>query len=134
MHAAQNRTNHPTSGDLNTTAVNNDDGKPGEFLAEPCREAGGRLRELTTPLVEGVLGRTHLLEGTEGSTPRALRQKDDGISSKADRSTLLSKPDGVTGRQKARKIKVSLIPLQTERASKNAENVRSLAGPGPGPF
>jgi hypothetical protein len=50
MHAAQNRTNHPTSGDLNTTAVNNDDGKPGEFLAEPCREAGGRLRELTTPL------------------------------------------------------------------------------------
>ena len=35
---------------VNATAVNNDDGKPGEFLAEPCREAGGRLRELTTPL------------------------------------------------------------------------------------
>jgi hypothetical protein len=27
--------------------VNNDDGKPGKFLAEPCREAGGRLRELS---------------------------------------------------------------------------------------
>jgi len=33
----------------NATAVNNDDGEPGEFLAELCKEAADRLRELTTP-------------------------------------------------------------------------------------
>ncbi len=30
---------------VNPTAVNNDDGKPGEFLAELCNEVAGRLRE-----------------------------------------------------------------------------------------
>jgi hypothetical protein len=30
---------------VNPTAVNNDDGKPGEFLAELCREAASRLRK-----------------------------------------------------------------------------------------
>jgi hypothetical protein len=35
---------------VNSIAVSNDDGKPGEFLAELYREAADRLRELTTPL------------------------------------------------------------------------------------
>jgi hypothetical protein len=30
---------------VNPTAVNNDTGKPGEFLAELCREAAERLRK-----------------------------------------------------------------------------------------
>jgi hypothetical protein len=29
--------------------VNNDDGKPGEFLSELCKEAADRLRDLTIP-------------------------------------------------------------------------------------
>jgi hypothetical protein len=35
---------------VNAPAVNNDDGKPGEFLAELCKEAADRLRELSAPL------------------------------------------------------------------------------------
>jgi hypothetical protein len=31
---------------VNADAVNNDDGKPGEFLAEVCHEAAARLKEL----------------------------------------------------------------------------------------
>lgn len=31
---------------VNATAVDNDHGKPGEFLAELCRESASRLREL----------------------------------------------------------------------------------------
>ena len=34
----------------NATTVNNDDCKPGEFLAELCKEAADRLREPGTPL------------------------------------------------------------------------------------
>jgi hypothetical protein len=32
---------------VNPIAVNNDDGKPGEYLAELCKEAADRLRQLT---------------------------------------------------------------------------------------
>jgi hypothetical protein len=93
---------------VNATAVNNDDGKPGEFLAEPCTGGGRsppRADDPLTVLVEGVLGLNAPTEGTEGSTPRALRQKDDGISRNAHRSALLCKPDSVTGRQKREKSK-----------------------------
>jgi hypothetical protein len=34
---------------VNRTAVNSDDGKPGEFLTELCKEAANRLRDLTIP-------------------------------------------------------------------------------------
>ena len=34
---------------LNAIAVNNDDGKPGKFLAELCKKAADRLRDLTIP-------------------------------------------------------------------------------------
>jgi hypothetical protein len=38
----------------NPTAVNNDDGKPGGFLAKLCNGAADRLRELTMPLTQAV--------------------------------------------------------------------------------
>jgi hypothetical protein len=37
-------------GTVNATTVNNDDGKPGEFLAELCNEAADRPRQLAIPL------------------------------------------------------------------------------------
>jgi hypothetical protein len=35
---------------VDATAVNNDDGKPGEFLTEPCREAGRSPPRADDPL------------------------------------------------------------------------------------
>lgn len=34
---------------INATAINNDGGDPGEFIAALCREAAQRLRDLTAP-------------------------------------------------------------------------------------
>lgn len=43
---------------VNATAIDNDDGRPGEFLAELCREAADRLRLQYTMINQVVPPRT----------------------------------------------------------------------------
>jgi hypothetical protein len=50
MHAAQTKRTMQLLESVDATAVNNDDGKPGEFLTEPCREAGRSPPRADDPL------------------------------------------------------------------------------------